>query len=283
MAQPQLSWSPLRYIESMIERGEPGFDVWFAQARDLGLHFLEMHFRVPPSRDRQALVDLRRKMEHYGLRLSQFICTPDFTHPDRAVREAQWELMQANVEVARLLNAVGCRVTAGCVYEGVSPEQGIEWASEYLARLGDYAEARGLRLGFENHYRDRYYGPNEDFCFHAETYLAVFDRIKDTPVGVNFDCSNQLMIHEDPLAVLEVVKHKVWHVHASDRLPGSYQHSVIGEGAVDFDALFRVLADIGYSGYISLEDGSPEGDEGTRRGLAFLRRKVAEHWGERGK
>jgi sugar phosphate isomerase/epimerase len=279
MAQPQLSWSPLRYIESMIERGEPGFDHWFAQARDLGFQHVEMHFRVPPSRDLDDLVELRRKLEQYGLRLSQFICTPDFTHPDQAVRDAQFEFMQANVEIARTLNAVGCRVTAGCVYDEVPTAQGIEWAGIYLSRLGDYAAARGIRLGFENHYRDRYYGPNEDFCFHAKTYLAVFDRIKDTPVGVNFDCSNQVMINEDPLAVLEVVKHKVWHVHTSDRFPGSYQHSVIGEGAVDFDAIFHCLVDVGYAGYLSLEDGSPEGDEGTRRGLAFVRRKVAEYWG----
>jgi len=278
MSQPKIGWSPLRYIASMIDEGQPGFEAWFRQAREWGVDYLEMHYRVPP-REPEALMEIRRLLDRYGLCLSQFICTPDFTHPDPAVRDAQFEFMRENVEIARTLGAVGCRVTAGCVYEGVSTEQGVQWAGEYLSRLGDYAESRGLRLGFENHYRDRYYGPNEDFCFHAEVYLAVFDRLKDSAVGVNFDCSNQVMIHEDPLAVLEVVKHKVWHVHASDRRPGSYQHSVIGEGAVDFDAIFGCLAGIGYDGFISLEDGSLEGDAGTARGLAFVRRKVAEYWG----
>lgn len=279
MSKPKIGWSPLRYIASMIEAGQPGFEAWFRQARELGVDYLEMHYRVPP-RAPEALAGIRRLLEQYGLRLSQFICTPDFTHPDPAVREAQFEFMQENIEVARMLGAVGCRVTAGCVYEQVPTEQGVKWAGEYLSRLGDYAASRGVQLGFENHYRDRYYGPKEDFCFHADVYLAVFDRIKDSAVGVNFDCSNQVMSHEDPLAVLEVVKHKVWHVHASDRQPGSYQHSVIGEGAVDFDAIFGCLAGIGYDGFISLEDGSPEGDAGTARGLAFVRRKVAEYWGE---
>ena len=47
-----------------------------------------------------------------------------------------------------------------------------------------------------------------------------FEGLQDTAVGVNFDASNQLMTGEDPLPVLEAVKHKVWHMHASDRLPG---------------------------------------------------------------
>jgi sugar phosphate isomerase/epimerase len=67
-------------------------------------------------------------------------------------------------------------------------------------------------------------------------------------------------------------------MHASDRFPGEYRHSVVGEGAVDFDSIFRCLAAIGYDGFISLEDGNPEGDEGTGRGLRFLRRMVVKHW-----
>ena len=69
------------------------------------------------------------------------------------------------------------------------------------------------------------------------------------------------------------------HSHASDRFPGKYDHSVIGEGSVDFDQIFACLACIGYDGYISLEDNNPEGHSGTGRAVAFIRRKVAEHWG----
>ncbi|MES4792067.1 MAG: hypothetical protein C4321_02950, partial [Chloroflexota bacterium] len=129
-----------------------------------------------------------------------------------------------------------------------------------------------------NHYQDRRWS-RPDFAFHADVFLEIFRGIKDSPVGVNFDCSNQLMAGEDTLAVLNEVKEKVWHVHASDRFPGEYRHSVVGEGAVDFDPIFRVLAETGFSGYISLEDGNPEGDAGTVRGLDFLRRKIREHWG----
>jgi sugar phosphate isomerase/epimerase len=147
-----------------------------------------------------------------------------------------------------------------------------------LSRLGDCAEARGVKLGFENHYRDKRWTTN-DFCFHTAEFLDVFEGLRDTAVGVNFDASNQLMTGEDPVRVLEVVKHKVWHMHASDRRPGEYTHTVVGEGAVDFDAIFGVLAGIGYAGFVSLEDGQTEGADGTVRSLRFVRRKIAEHWG----
>src|SRR5436853_453863 len=105
-----------------------------------------------------------------------------------------------------------------------------------------FAQAR--EFGLENHYRDRRW-INEDFAFHAKSFLAVFERVKESWIGVNFDASNQVMVGEDPIEVLEVVKHKVWHMHASDRLPGRYEHSVIGEGSVRFDPIFACLAGYG--------------------------------------
>ena len=96
---------------------------------------------------------------------------------------------------------------------------------------------------------------------------------------INFDASNQLMNGEDPLIILRKVKDKVATIHASDRLSGEYQHTVIGEGDVDYDAIFRVLKDTGFNGWISIEDGNPYGDEGFKRSLAFLREKVKKYWG----
>jgi sugar phosphate isomerase/epimerase len=189
--------------------------------------------------------------------------------------------MTHEVEVARVLGAAGCRVTAGCRHQEVSEEQGVAWASENLLRLADYAAPRGIRLGFENHYKDRRW-QFEDFAFRKATFLAIFERVKESWVGVNFDASNQLMCNEDPMDVLRVVKHKVWHMHASDRFPGEYTHQVIGEGATDFDPIFACLADVGYAGYVSLEDNNPEGHAGSRRAVEFIRRKLQLHWPEGG-
>jgi sugar phosphate isomerase/epimerase len=129
----------------------------------------------------------------------------------------------------------------------------------------------------ENHYRDRRW-TQEDFGFRTEGFLAVFDLIKDSPVMVNFDFSNQIMTGGDPLQVLEVVKHKLAHCHANDRNPGNYTHTLLGEGDVDIDAIFRVLREVNYTGPISYEDGNVLGDEGTRKGFDLLRRMIDKYW-----
>jgi sugar phosphate isomerase/epimerase len=278
MSVPRISWNPLRYINSMMDEGRPTLEEVFRQAVEFGFDHLELHHGLLPGRRAGDAEAVRQQMDRHGLRLSMFTCAPDFTHPARSVRDAQLAEMCENVELTRILGAPGMRVTTGCRYDSVSREQGIAWASEYLLRLADVAQPRNVKLGMENHYRDRRW-INEDFAFHGDVFLAVFERIKESWVGVNFDASNQVMVGEDPMDVLRVVKHKVWHMHASDRFPGQYAHSVIGEGSVDFDPIFATLAGIGYDGYISLEDGNPEGDAGTVRALDFVRRKIAEHWG----
>jgi sugar phosphate isomerase/epimerase len=277
MPLPTVSWNPLRYVNSMIDEGRPSLEEVCDEARDLGVDRVEFHYGVIPSHALEDMAGTRRVLERYGLRMSQWTCAPDFTHPDPAERERALAEMKHEVEVARVLGAAGCRVTAGCRHEGVTEEQGIAWAAENLLELARYAEPRRMRLGFENHYKDRRW-QFEDFAFRKRTFLAIFQRVRHSWVGVNFDASNQLMCHEDPMEVLEIVKEKVWHMHASDRFPGQYAHSVIGEGSVNFDPIFACLAGIGYTGYVSLEDNNPEGHDGTVRAVAFIRRKLEEHF-----
>lgn len=275
--KPTLSWIAVRYIDSMAERNEPSLEELFRKAVDFGLSFIELHHSMLPSYDRKTLNSICDLLSRNGLGISQLTCAPDFTHPDKHCRESELEYMKTMVEVARVLGATGVRVTVGCAHEGVELEQGIKWATECILRLLDFSEPRGIKLGLENHYKDRRWS-SVDFAFHPDVFLEVFHRLEDTPIGVNFDASNPLMVGEDPLRILREVKHKVWHMHASDRRIGEYQHTVVGEGDVDYDAIMSELSSIVYCGFISLEDGNPFGDEGTRRSLDFLRRKIDEHF-----
>src|SRR4029079_7183264 len=78
----------------------------------------------------------------------------------------------------------------------------------------------------------------------------------------------------DPLAFLERVKHRIVTMHASDRFlaPGTtladlstgdgavgdaaaLKHGETGKGSNDYDAIFRILREVGFSGWISIEDG----------------------------
>ena len=56
-------------------------------------------------------------------------------------------------------------------------------------------------------------------------------------------------------------------------------HGVTGKGLNDYDAIFAILADHRYSGWISIEDGMNGLDE-MRESLEFLAGMVAKHFGD---
>jgi sugar phosphate isomerase/epimerase len=86
-------------------------------------------------------------------------------------------------------------------------------------------------------------------------------------------------------------------MHASDRylLPGAtlddikkrdgskgysdlLAHGVIGRGMNDYDTIFRTLHDVGFDGWISIEDGMNGMDE-LKESVRFLRAKFNQYWG----
>ena len=56
------------------------------------------------------------------------------------------------------------------------------------------------------------------------------------------------------------------------------QHGETGQGLNDYDAIFRILAGVGFDGWISIEDGMNGLDE-MARSVAFLKQKRAVYYG----
>ena len=56
------------------------------------------------------------------------------------------------------------------------------------------------------------------------------------------------------------------------------EHGETGKGLNDYDAIFRILSSVGYSGWISVEDGMNGLDE-LRRSVEFLKRKRSQYYG----
>jgi sugar phosphate isomerase/epimerase len=93
----------------------------------------------------------------------------------------------------------------------------------------------GLRLAIENH---------QDF---TSAELVEFCDSGGQNVGVCFDCGNALSVAEDPVAFAHAVKGRTFHVHVKDYRAQFTDEGYrlvrcpIGEGAVDFVSIFRVL------------------------------------------
>ncbi|MBY0515156.1 MAG: sugar phosphate isomerase/epimerase, partial [Gemmataceae bacterium] len=204
------------------------------------------------------------------------------------------------VGVCRRLGGPGsvCRVLSGQRHPGVTREQGLEWAAGCINAVLPAARECGVILGLENHYKDGFWKYPE-FAQKQDVFLELVNAITDrTHFGVQFDPSNALVAGDDPVELLRHVADRVVSMHASDRYlePGAtldglrqadgtlgyspmLRHGVTGRGLNDYDAILGILAARGYRGWISIEDGMNGMDE-MAASLAFLRRKVAEHFPE---
>ena len=128
-----------------------------------------------------------------------------------------------------------------------------------------------------------------------DIFAEIVDQIESPWFGVNYDPSNTILAGEDPLILLERVKHRIVSMHASDRFIKSgtiedlrkeedsvgyanrLSHGVIGKGMNDYDKIFSTLNSVGFKGWISIEDGMDGMDE-LRESVRFLREKIEKHF-----
>jgi sugar phosphate isomerase/epimerase len=151
-----------------------------------------------------------------------------------------------------------------------------------------------VTLILENHYKDNYWDYPE-FAQSTDMFCDLVSRIDSPQFGVNYDPSNAYLAGEDPLKLLDLVKHRVVTMHASDRylIEGTLEdlrreedtrgyaarlrHGVIGGGLNDYDAIFSTLSSVGFDGWISIEDGV-DGFAQLQQSVSFLRDKMRQHW-----
>ena len=257
------------YFEELAIARTMTIPQWIDIAAPLGLQGTEVHSQMLESYQPRYLDQVRQSVEEAGLRVSQFTSARDFVNPDHSARERELDKMRREIDASVALGAPYYRVTAGQEYPDLSYERAVEHVVECFLRGIEYADSVGVVLAYENHYKD-YFWDRPDFSQRAEVFLDIVSRMRGTPLRINFDCGNQVMIGEDPIKVLRKVSDLVVHVHASDRRVGEYRHEAAGEGDVDFVAIFSLLQSRGYDGWISVEYNGTEGLDGLRRALAAV-------------
>ena len=267
---------------------------WIEAASGLGVDGLEMYAGFFAGFDEPYLRQVRTALEGHGFAMPMFCFSPDFTHPDAEFRRREVERQRQMVAVTAFLGGDSCRVLSGQRRPEVGLEQGLGYVQEAIETLLPFAEQHRVRLVIENHYKDNYWTFPE-FAQKQEVFCALVDRIQSPWFGVQYDPSNAILAGDDPLQLLQRVKHRVLTMHASDRflLPGHsldelrsmenqegyasiLSHGVVGRGLNDYNAIFSTLAEVGYRGWISIEDGMNGLDE-IRQSAVFLRQKIGQY------
>ena len=202
-------------------------------------------------------IDLRRKMEGFGLELSQL----DAAFP-LSIQEG------ATLGVEYVLHSIRWATHAGCPCidttdnrdrpEGMTDLEVLAHMKRIYQLIVPVAERYGITINVEPH---GYYTTKPEFMAEILSFC-------DSPnLMLNFDTGNTFIAGQDPVAFLESFKDRVAHVHIKDVSPSlasssrgeltgiAVSHCAIGEGvnADNIRECLNILKQKGYAGVMSLE------------------------------
>jgi sugar phosphate isomerase/epimerase len=293
--KPKLAAFPKCFMDQLCVDRSMTLLEWIELGCTLGVDGLEFYSGFLTDDD-SFLNGIKTALERHHLAMPMLCCSPDFTHPDPHELEKEIEREKRMIEITAFFGGQFCRVLSGQRRPEVSREEGIVQVVRVIKDLIPFAEAHGVVLAIENHYKDNYWRFPE-FAQKMDVFVEIVEQIDSPWFGVNYDPSNAILAGEDPLSLLERVKHRVVTMHASDRFLKSgtiddlrkeedsvgyarrLSHGVVGKGLNDYDKIFSTLRTVGFSSWISIEDGL-DGMDQLRESVDFLRGKMDLHFNE---
>ncbi len=107
------------------------------------------------------------------------------------------------------------------------------------------AKGHGLRFTLENH--------THTFVPITDGFLRLYDRINDPTLGMNLDIGWVWINREYPPLAIHKVKDLLLNVHIRDVDGLAYRFPAVGTGRMDLKAVIQALREVGYRGYLTIE------------------------------
>jgi sugar phosphate isomerase/epimerase len=217
-------------------------------------------------------IDVRKKAEKYGLKLSQI---------DVAFPINRWECIdyiRRGIIFSSLAGIPRVNTTDGATkLPGLSDTEQLGIIKYHLSQCVPVAENHQIIINVEPH------GP---FTNNPEMLLEIVTHFHSPYVRINFDTGNSFIAGKDPVNFLEQVADYVSHVHCKDvsealaaamrgKETGIAASVVpIGQGvnADNIAQCIRMLKQRNWDSVLSIET---EGEENVKASIAWLRQQVA--------
>jgi L-ribulose-5-phosphate 3-epimerase len=143
------------------------------------------------------------------------------------------------------------------VLEGYKDDDAFGWCIESIQKCLPDAERHGVVLGLENHW---------GLTRTAEGVMRIVNAVKSPWLGALMDTGNFL---EDPYDRLKQMAPKTVFVQAKTYYGGGEWYTL----DLDYTRIARILADVKYRGYVSLEfEGKEDPATGVPKSLDLLRK-----------
>jgi inosose dehydratase len=191
--------------------------------------------------------DFRAGLEKHKLRLTALMDNLPILG-DEAKHRSNLQRLKAAAEIARAFNAADPPLVETVL--GGKPAQWDEVKQQFVDRLGDWAQvmaAAEVKLAIKAHISNAMQQPAQ---------LAwVLQQVNNPWLTAAYDHSHFELQQLDMRDNLKLLAERMSFVHVKDTRgePGKFQFLLPGEGKTDYDQLFRLLAQVGYTGDVMVE------------------------------
>jgi sugar phosphate isomerase/epimerase len=228
--------------------------------------FTSMQLRLDPNRlDDAAIAGIKEKIQKAGIYVSSLAVDGNHIDPDPARRDRQNQYTIKCLELCGKLGIPNIGGQSGTIKEKPLQEQVDEIVRVYTEKYFPLCEKNKVRILWEPYAG----GPN--IGTGPVGWEALFKAFKDSPhVGLQFDPSHLVWQFMDPVAAAREFAEKIYDVHLKDTeilwhvlrrtginpLNGArwWRFRIPGQGSVDWRGFFSVLADVGYTGAMNIEN-----------------------------
>jgi sugar phosphate isomerase/epimerase len=196
---------------------------------------------------------------------------PTLVTADRAGQARRIDFLQRTIDIATELRADCVSLWSGVVRDGAPEREAFARLVEGLKPVLGYAGERDVMLAFE---------PEPDMLVDRLDKYAVLleelasEGIDTSHLRLTIDIGHLHCQGETPIA--DHVRRwadRLANVHIEDMRGGVHDHLMFGEGEIDFPPIVAALAEIRYSGLLSVELSrhSHDAPAAARRAYNYLR------------
>jgi len=245
-----------------------------------GVDILHRQMDIPEREDltpagRAYLQQLKRHAFRNGIDLICLSIHQNFVSPNAEVRQKQVQHTHKCIEIAYELGVPCIRLNSGRwntiasfddlmkargeepVLAGYTEDDGFTWCIDCIQQCLPKAEQCGVLLALENHW---------GLTRTPAGLLRILQGISSPWLGALMDTGNFL---ENPYDQLRQIAPKTVFVQAKTYYGGGEWYTL----DLDYSRIARLLAEVNYGGYISLEfEGKEPADTGVPKSLEMLRK-----------
>ncbi|HUZ47266.1 MAG TPA: sugar phosphate isomerase/epimerase family protein [Terriglobia bacterium] len=238
-----------------LKNGQMTMQDFIRKAVELGSTGADMTVYWFKSTDPAYLAGLRNWAFKNGVPFSGAACHASLVQADRAKRAEVLEEIKKWVDVTDRLGASHLRIFAGELPPGATLQQGVQWTVDGLKEACDYSGKKGIALGIEDH---------GGITQQASVCLEIMQRVDSPYAGINLDITHFIPTPtKDRYAQIASCIPYATNTHIRDRFDGGKP--------IDMDRVWRLFAEGGYKGFMSVEY---QGKEDPMTGVPKLMNKV---------